>query len=118
MQLIDYRHLSGDLIRGQNIIGIQPLNVVSMAQGEGFVSGCGSALVGLRGNADAMRFEAPGNGQRFIGGTIVHDDDFLASPRRDIEGAKVLDNQSLTINRRKKIEYKRFHAGSPPTNAA
>jgi hypothetical protein len=74
------RNLAGNLVGGKEIIGIQPLNVITLAERERGISGSGGALVLLRDNADALGFKAARDRFGLVGGPIIYYDDFLPGP--------------------------------------
>ena len=70
--------LGGDLVRGQQIVGIQELDKVPAGEAEGVVAGGAGAGVGLRDDPDAVRCEGAGDGDAVVGGAVIDDDDFGA----------------------------------------
>src|ERR1700691_5342934 len=77
----DHFHLPGYLVRCQQIVCIQPLNVVSLAERKRLIPGCGSALVLLAENPNRFGFKLARYLQRLIRGTVINDDDLLWFPR-------------------------------------
>jgi hypothetical protein len=107
-QPFKYLHQSGDLVRGQKVIRIQPLNVIPLGQREGFVSCCGGPLIVLRENADAVGFEPPRNHQRLVSGAIIYDDDLLSLPGCTMADRSVSAIHSCALNAGIRIDAKGF----------
>jgi hypothetical protein len=63
-----------------SIIGIQPLDIVALADRKGLVSGRCCALVGLGDDGYLLGGKPTSNGQRLIPRAIVNDDDLFPWP--------------------------------------
>lgn len=59
--------LPGNFVGRQEIIGIQPLNVIALAERESLIPGCGSSLVLLSDHPNAFRCKLLRNRQSLIG---------------------------------------------------
>ena len=84
------------------VIGIQPLNIISPAEGECFVSGSRGTLVFLCEHAHAVRFELSRNRLRSIRGTVINDDDLLSIPRLRYRRVERVSDPLLGVKRRNK----------------
>ena len=73
-------HLRGRLVRSHQVIRVQPLNVISLAHGEGVVPSCRCTLILLRHNFDLIRLKLPRDRQCLILRAIVYDDDLFVAP--------------------------------------
>src|SRR5712692_9258252 len=104
-------HLPGNLVGSQEIIGIEPLNVITVAQGQGSVSGRGGALIVLGDDTDAVALELPRDRQRSIGGPIIDDDDLRAWPRLGQRRAECFGEPLLRVVRRDEDRHQSCHAG-------
>ena len=68
------------LVWCQQIVVIQPLNIVTLCVGQRFVSGCRAARIGLIENLHRIRFKGPCYFSSIVSGTIVNHNDFLPWP--------------------------------------
>jgi hypothetical protein len=98
--LIQDLHLPRNLVSSQKIIGIQPLNLVSLTERKSLVSGCCSTLVFLGEGAYRPRLEHSRDLERLIGGAIINNDDFLWLPRLRNRRAKRVRDPLLDIEGR------------------
>src|SRR5438270_562801 len=80
LTLLHHRHLPRNFVRGQAVVGVQPLNVLSAAQRERLIPGRGSALVLLSDDANRVRLKLFCDVQRMIRGPVVHDDNLYWLP--------------------------------------
>jgi hypothetical protein len=92
--------LSGNLIGPQQVVGIQPLDVISLAEGKGSVSRRGCTLIFLGDNTDRRGFELPRNSQCMIGGAVIYDDNLFALPRLLERGPERIREPFLRVIRR------------------
>src|SRR5262249_51187810 len=65
-------HLALNLFWIEQIVGIEPLDVITFAQGKQCVARRGSALILPRDNFHATRLELPGHRQGIVNGAVVH----------------------------------------------
>ena len=73
-------HLLRDLVGTKEIIGVQPLDILPLADRVRVVSRRRSSLILLSHYLDLARCEPPSDGQRVVARTVIHDDDFLVGP--------------------------------------
>src|SRR6185312_12003314 len=78
--LLNQRHLPCNLIWRKQVIGIQPLNIVTPALQERIVPCCRSPLIGLCNNANSLGFKLSRNGSSLIFRAIVYDYNFRPGP--------------------------------------
>src|SRR6266852_8984608 len=73
-------HLASDFVGRQEIIGIQPLDIIALADRKGVVSGRRRTLVGLSDNRYALGGKSTSNRERLITGPVINDDDLFLWP--------------------------------------
>lgn len=70
-RLGDRLHLDGDLFGNQKIVRIRPLNIISVAQGKGPISGSRSSLVLLHFYTHRFRRKSSRNREGSIGRSVI-----------------------------------------------
>lgn len=73
-------HLVLDLVRGKQVVGIEPLNIIALAQCKCSVPGGRCALVRLCRCVDPLGLKLPSDSQRTISRTIIDQDDLFVRP--------------------------------------
>jgi hypothetical protein len=86
-----------DFVWRQEIISIEPLNVISLAKLKGFIPGCGSTLVFLRDDGKIPGSELSSNCQRLVRRAIIDDDDFFPRPGLCQRGSNRVNDPSLGV---------------------
>ena len=107
-------HLSGDLLRAQKIIRIQPLDVISLTERECSISRRGRPLVRLTDHAHLFRSKPLRNGQRFISRPVIDDDELLLGHVCCSADLTVSAIHSPALNAGIRIDTKGFIAGLRP----
>src|SRR5436309_15746964 len=110
--LVERRHLIGNFVGRQKIVGVQPLDVVSTAEGKGPISSGRGALILLGDDRYAARFELASNRQGFVNRSIVDDNDFGWRPGLAQSGFNRLGDPPVRVEGWDKYRYEWFHRGS------
>jgi hypothetical protein len=102
-------HLPRDLVNAQRVIGVQPLDVVTLTQRERRIPGSGGALIRLAEYAHIRRFVSLRDRERCVRGAVIDDDDFLARPGLAHSRLQCLAEPALVVVSRNEDRYERLH---------
>src|SRR5262245_66434537 len=81
-KLVRNLHLSFDLVRMQQIVRVQPLDVAALRELQCLVSRCRSAGVRLCDDLDTGVFKSTRNSQSIVHRSVVNDDNLRSEERR------------------------------------
>src|SRR5436190_856388 len=73
-------HLVRDLVRGKQVVRVEPLNVIAATQRKCFVSGGRRSLIRLRYHANFIRLKLPRGRQSPVSRTVIDDNDLFPGP--------------------------------------
>jgi hypothetical protein len=97
--------LAGNLIWAEQVIRIQPLDVITATSYKGIISGGSGALICLRKYPHYVRFKGPRHGQGLILGAVIDDNNFLSIPRLRYCRPKRVSKPPLSVVCRDKDRY-------------
>jgi hypothetical protein len=109
LTILDHSHLAFDLVGCQEIISIQPLDIVSLTEGESCVPRGGGALVRLADDENGFRAELIRDPQGLIARTVVHHNDLSLRPSLRNGGLDRICYPLLGIVGGNKYRYERLH---------
>src|SRR4051794_17371959 len=90
-------HLALDFVFAEQVVRIQPLNVVAAAESECSVARGGCASIGLRNNSYSLRLKLARGLKRVVGRSIIDHNDFDITPGLSKGRAKALTNPTRSV---------------------